>query len=1737
MWPFGDKVSDKSLSDLITGAQPSSDQGEFNVNPPETPQETFPVDTTPVSVAPPSSPETLDNRSYKIKYGLGDILNKTKDEIYADLANGNEPTLREQAAGEIDRRKTDALESVIKQATANKGAPLTPEEASGLSEIVKNLSSTTDPQTVFEEAYGKQFISELDKAATRVPDNVLDEAKQLNPEEVSKVMIANSSLVAKRERILSKLQDAQDEVKDQGYLGWGYDQAKMMVPGYHDIQLRGNVEGVPIFSGGFLGENEEKQRQALLRLPLSDMDKELDRILEGMNSNPSLKVEFLHAMLGNKERDIMFSNITTGIDVAGLGVGKAALKAGKGIAGKLVGKDAQVIADTETAARQMAQASADPKVSKSTMEASAGDLQESAVTRAVTNGVEDARGIPDVTKRGIDALTSAHKVDFENIKANPGTRGQDIVNRIGEMYDQVGPILQKAKDIGKVERLPEIMSNDVYVRSIVDKMKDTYVGMRNTLLDVSKPYRENLAGNWYIDFYLGHPDGTYFTNRSTAENFIKEMGYKDATVKEGQNPLRKSKTETYYIPESSVKTVSGKANPNFGYEIKEGKPTFFSDITNRVEVQHSTKPDVGLVPVEVKGQNASFGNPIVSVDQQGLGYFIKVTKPINETDDAVRDVIASSKNTQIPIKGLSATLNSFKLGKFRTPEDTLSKADRANRLIATYNPNELVEILSKNSPNINRLATAKPARFSKGRQKWDEFVRVIENGQDLWDVDSKTKGYFFNSPEDLENAYMSWFKRLPDDDEVLAYFEFKRNMEIDRGFRNMAEHRNQTRVGAQSQTILTNKGDEVMPSPTFSGVARNKLSGSKDNIAIIGRDYGNEKILNLGKMATSDKNDWNKLIQDGTYRLIEVYNPELRELNGYGAIGDQRIRFVLARNVDSKELTWDHIPRRGGGHVEYDYPYALKQAKIKKDDISGDNWYEGDTTVLMGRSFKSMTDYAKKLDHVRKLLRAENETAAKDYTQRMLHIPWTQVKGWFRGELKEDGTYAPGRLSLNEKIQVVPKGDSIVNMSDELEKRTPNFRNGTKEGSLARQTRVEFSQLRDADEVFALDNKGTADNPLYNIVPAEKVDPITTMNRGLNSIMKSNFMDDYKTMAVEHWLQQAKSSLSATEAEIRHSPFYYFHEAKFRPDADPILKGQLETAKAHILQLVGQPSDTANKLQRISQKLADAGEKIGGPNSVLANEWDLSRISDPFAFARSVAYHVKMGLANIPSFIVQMGNYTNILGIAGPKYAISGTYAAQLHFWSTVNSHPNIINYLDKMATKLHFPGVSNYKPGEFKEALEEFQKTGFGNVKGEYAALDDPMNAKLVTQGKDTFLDMSSYFVRNGERNSRYGAWYTAMKEFRDKKPFGRITDQDRADILQRADMLNINMSRASSSALHTGAMSIPAQFLTYQIRLFELFMGNRLTSAEKARMFFVNSLMYGIPMGIGLTGIPAADYFRQKMMERGYNVGENFWKSFVMEGLPSAIGAIITGKGDPQAGTWYDINSRLGSRGLEFLGGVNKADKSTLDVLGGPAYSIAKGTIEQSYGFWNVMTNLYRRDGELFPPTAEDFTDLLKEITSVNSAFRTLAALQTGRWISKKEAWLADATPTQAIISALTSFKDQNINDIQTIRAAASSQKAYEKQIEDMFLREYRRGVVALKGGDGEQSKKFFTRASILLHRYGYPEDKLSSLLSRASDENQSILDKVEFNYYTRQTDRQLGMDSLIQRQKIKAKQRGED
>ena len=1661
-------------------------------------EEPFVLNVDEGEATPTPSQETIEDRSYKFKYGLDKILEKTKDQIFQDITNGGEKQLRDAAAASINQRKRQALRDLVASVVANKGGALSPEETSGLREIVTNMSQDTDPDSVLEEAYGRQFVAELDRRGMENSNNAINDAKREHPKEVAEITEEMGTLAAKRLYAQTILQDLQDDVKNQGWVPFLADQAKTLVPGYQDYKLRGNVKEAGSFSGIGLGENLSEQRKELFRLPFPEFKKRIKEISAGLAAdNPSLAVDFMHSMVGQSTSDVSWSNAVLPIDLAGLGIGNATYKGAKALI-----KGPQLLKDTEKAARDMVDAVANPNPSRSSTMEAVGDIKEAAIAKATANASEDLNNTTNATKRAVESLSSTFRTDNADLRTAAGRTSQDAVNKIAEQTESLSnDLLTAVQNISKIERLPEVLSTETAIRAIQENVKDTYRGIRNAVIDISKPYKESVSNTYLVDMILGKTDGTYFSSRKVAENFIKFHGLGDAVIGEGSRFERSRVGKAIDVVTKRIKQSE---------EVIENNEKKLLDPKLSPEAKAKAQEQIDLsyeMIEESQGKLDKLSKQVATVEQQGMGYFIRITKPVNETDYDVRNLIAETKNTKLPDSPITQWVNSF-IGKVRTPEEVLSVANRKNRLTATSTPSEIFKILQDNTKEIKKLQAG---RFSKGHKRWTEFQRAIENGQELIDPLTKKKGYFFKNPDELETKYLQWFNRLPDEQEVAAYFEFKRIMEVDRIFRNISEHTKQQRLGAQTHKVsVADASGASVFSDEFSGITRKKLPGGDDNAVFFGEKLGDERIRTLGRMTVKEKEELNEAILRGELIVIELYNPELRPLNGFGNIKNERIRYVITRRVETRELDWNQIPRRGGGHVEYDYDNYIKQAKIHYDEIANRYWYEGDTTIMPIQIRAMGQKVAQHLNEVRRLLKEKKEVEARAYSNANLHIDWDEVHGWFKAGKDENGKFQPARLGLDEPIQVVPKNRQLIDMDDGIEKRYGVFKNGTREGSLARLNQTQFSAERDSTDIFTLEDVGNKNKPLYQIAPATKVDPLTSMNRGLTRIIQSNFMDDYKTMSVEHWLKQAQPHLDADASEIWHAPYYYFNQGKFRVGTDKIAKANLEAAKMHINQLIGIPSDTEAKLHAAAQALADSIYNKYGPSGfVVTPGWVLPKLKDPLAFIRSVTFNYKLGLGNIPQFIVQAGNYSNILGIAGYKYAAPGTLGAQLHFWTRVNSNPAIIKKLDEYASKFNLPGTSKWKPGEFEEAFHEFRKTGFGNVGREYAALDDPSSTKIVGNNFDTFLEWGRLPFSKGEQNSKYGAWYTAYREFRDKNPVGKITEADRATILQRADLLNVNMTRASSSMVHQGIWSVPTQFYTYQLRLLELFFGSRLTGVERARMFATNALLYGVPMATGLTGLPLAGYIRQKAMEEGYVTGANAFTSSLMEGLPSMLGAVITGNGDYQAGTFYDIPDRFGTKGFEFLGGINRSDKGFMDVVGGASWSVVKGTVQQTDGFRTAMISMIRQDNEAFPLVAEDLVGPLKEISSVNTVFRVIAAAKYGQWMSKNETYLADTSTGQAIFSALFGLKDQGINDIQTKLNSLRSQKDYETEIEKRFQKEFHRGLL-IQNSDPEQAHVYFTRASAWLALGGYRQDRVSSLVSRALDNDKSLVDKTNWDFY---------------------------
>jgi hypothetical protein len=309
------------------------------------------------------------------------------------------------------------------------------------------------------------------------------------------------------------------------------------------------------------------------------------------------------------------------------------------------------------------------------------------------------------------------------------------------------------------------------------------------------------------------------------------------------------------------------------------------------------------------------------------------------------------------------------------------------------------------------------------------------------------------------------------------------------------------------------------------------------------------------------------------------------------------------------------------------------------------------------------------------------------------------------------------------------------------------------------------------------------------------------------------------------------------------------------------------------------------------------------------------------------------------------------------------------------------------------------------------------------------------------------------------------------------------------------------------------------------ELVLGHRLTAVERTRLLAWNAGLYGIPSALGISGLPLDGMLRQGALENGYSVGENWIESAATEGIPSTILAYMTG-------THYNIGERYGTQGMQFLKDFLRSDKATIELLGGAAWSTFRDGIAGMDGFKTMVMATFSNDPEVFKVKTADFMDIAKGIASVNSAFRTLIALNTGEWLSKKEGLLeTDITPARAIFQAITGLQNQAITDIQLKSVSIKDQEALWKHAEENFVKEWHRGFRAMRDGDQNQAHDYFTRGRIYLTVSKFPDERINEAIKRASDGNETLINRINWDFYIRKAPK----DSAVARENAYVKQQG--
>lgn len=1235
-----------------------------------------------------------------------------------------------------------------------------------------------------------------------------------------------------------------------------------------------------------------------------------------------------------------------------------------------------------------------------------------------------------------------------------------------------------------------------------------------------------------------------------AQRFIQEYEY-------GINRITKTIADKINVERTPALVATKEEIAKFQDGIKSLYPNLENSILDvSAPIYNHTTNTFTAELILAKQSNELFGSQIAAknfaeqvavlpkgsykVERLGQGYYISLKHQVSETEGFVRDMIKDTKLAKEPDSMMGAWL-----GWLRNPDETLSMHQRMERKVSVYGASKLMELAKEEAKLIKNLKTWKEV----GRQNtWKDFKRILDSGKNTIDPETNQLGWWAKHPVDLDNLYQRTLNRLPSEAETSAYFAYKRITEYDRIYRELLVQRNMRRAGAEQHkfSVLGEDGVTKVDSGFFNGIRMHEMPGTDDTLLVVGKGIGELKKYDAAAMRVQAKSTYDDLkdqVRNGQKVVIRLWDPESRPLAQIPGVGNDRIRYVVLNSVDeTKPVAWGQIPRRGGGHFEYDHETYIKQAKIRVERLETGtvrHWYEGDTTIMPMGIRKMGQDVAEKLDEVRQLLRKRDVRGAKKIFDDFAPagMEWKEVIGWFVRK-RVNGVMQEPRLSLNEPIRAISKNQKLVDIDNSIQNRyAKTFRNGTTSGSDARQFQVQFTGERDTEMLSTIVNEGSRANPLYKYEPAKFIDPLTTMNRSFSRVANSMFMDDYKITSVEGWLEQAKPYLKATENELRNAPFHWFHvgPAEFKNDAPPEIVQRLKTTHWQIQQFLGVKSDVDNLLHSTAQKLADSFYEKG-VKMPIDPAWVLPKLKDPTKFLRSIAFHSKLGLFAIPQLLVQMQTYSVIAGVAGFRNTVPAAGAAMFSRYAMINSSPEVVAGFDRIMTRLKMPGHGSWKAGEFTESNRALQRTGFANVAGEYALRDDMEGAKVIQGTWGRFLDLGTTFFSEGERASRMGAWHVAYREFRDANPVGKLTDANIKQILERADTLSVNMSRASSSMLHTGIMSLPSQFLAYQIRVAELMWGKRLTGIEKMRLMGTQAMLYGVPMSIGVTGLPVADYLRKAAIENGYTPGDNWAESLVGEGLPALMTALATGKGDISKGDWYNVGDRLGAGGFETIREALRGDRTFWEIVGGAGFSVGKGIWDGSDGFREAMLSGLRGDGKKIPLTVDDIIDVFKEVSTVNNAWKGYMALNTGRLLSKKENYLTDVTTSEAIVGMLTGLQPSGVSDLNLMAWSMKDKAAAEKHAEQVFTRDLRRAV-RIQNDNPQQANKFISRAFIALDILGYPEEKKAGLIAKAAQDHQSLIESMSWRFYVtgapnEQRDRR--MDTFLNRTKRNEQQR---
>jgi hypothetical protein len=1076
-----------------------------------------------------------------------------------------------------------------------------------------------------------------------------------------------------------------------------------------------------------------------------------------------------------------------------------------------------------------------------------------------------------------------------------------------------------------------------------------------------------------------------------------------------------------------------------------------------------------------------------TIMQNGNGWFIRMTKALDETAPSVRNMLQVETKNATP-RGF---INTF-MGFLRSNEDRLPKVIVDDLKVATYGSSGLTKILRDVSKEIGAVKDT------------DTFMGFVAKQRDFIDPKTKDRGRFSKDLGEFERDWVAYTKgRAPTEQEARAYFTYVQMNNIDWVLRNMSIYRDKSRLGLELYHF--EYPGVTAKSPQIEG---KMLGGVKDI-------YANKESANVliwDHTGNTFKNAQRDFIARKTLEEYEEKGYKVFQLSEFGEktlramplIGDKmpdsRITFVMAKDVQSAPLHYKQIPNKPGGHVDYMDGFFVSQPEVhfsKNRNVTLSHYY-GDKNAFHFTSQKQAEKFTERMEIGRKMLVEGKEAELANWLP--ANLPFT-VKG-FKEQFKQYDK-KNGIFDRDTPFYTRANGQSVED-AHKISQKYQNFTNvkDSPYNLYHQSVNMQFAGKR-GQQLYTIEETGSAGNPAFKFRPAALIDPIGTLDRAADRMMRGRYLDDLKIKTAERFVAEFGETLDMSLVQARRDPFSALVEGKFNSsyqDAEKIAIAKNYRRAA--LEFLGLKNDFDKAVDQVFQRTADALGKSG----TLVDSWTFGQLRDPIKFFRNIAFHKTMGLFNPVSFFTQVNTMTHITSLAGPSIGVHSSLSSTLT-WAALKN-PAMLKHLDAKISSFGIPGMEHlWKPGQFTESFDALQRSGFWNVGGEYSMVDQFFAPKMIVGGVERALDAGTVFFREGELLTRLAAWNASYLEFRKANPTRKLKDSDIRAMIARADLMTVNMSRASNASFQHGIWSVPSQFLSYPIRLAEQMLGKRLTRDEKARAFLTYGLAYGIPVTAGIsTGIiPVYESFRTKLLEKGVDYDDNGLKKLFMDGLPSMILEGITG-------TKYDLGARFGPGGSPIL--KNLMDGKYLETLFGASGSAVKDGYKSILPFYYwAMSSMNPSDTETFPITMQDLLDVASTASSGNQLRIFWNGVFGGEYITRNNMEVSSKiTPAQGMLMAISGTKPQEIADMWSQYGSNRTLQQHKREAEKQAIKFWRLGIDASGDGKDAQAIKYFTRAKAHLIMGGFRPDEYGEVLGKAWNGYQDAIDTINYDFLNR-------------------------